>query len=89
MLLPQEEVFLEKGLPLARRQQHVSGAMAITPPPPQPQAAADSTNLENMTRKLEENLATQHTQTVEVALKNIRILVSMPKLISLGYLLQF
>lgn len=88
MLLPQEEVFLEKGLPLARRQQPVSGAMAITPPP-QPQAAADSTNLENMTRKLEENLATQHTQTVEVALKNIRILVSMPKLISLGYLLQF
>lgn len=85
MLLPQEEVFLEKGLPLARRQQPVSGAIT----PPQPQAAADSTNLENMTRKLEENLATQHTQTVEVALKNIRILVSMPKLISLGYLLQF
>lgn len=49
--------------------QPVSRATAIPPPPP---AAADSMNLENRMKKLEENLVKQHRQTVEEALKNVR-----------------
>lgn len=51
---------------------------------PLPPAAADSMNLENRMKKLEENLAKQHRQTVEEALKNVRTLASRQKLVSPG-----
>lgn len=70
-------------LPLARSQRNLCQELRPLPPT----APADSMNLENRMKKLEENLAKQHRQTVEEALKNVRTLASRQKLVSPGVLI--
>ncbi|XP_048729533.2 uncharacterized protein LOC125646917 [Ostrea edulis] len=56
--------------------QLVSG-MTVTPP-----QSRETGSLESRMKKLEENLATQHKQSVDDALRNVRTITARPKLVS-------
>lgn len=83
MFVPQEEVTLKRSLSLAWSQRSLCQDLWPLPSPFQ-RAAADSKNLENRMKEMDENLATQHRQTVKEALKNVRTLTPRPTLVSLG-----
>lgn len=85
MFVPQEEVTLKRSLSLAWSQRSLCRDLWPLPSPFQ-RAAADSKNLENRMKKMDENLATQHRQTVKEALKNVRTLTPRPTLVSPGVL---
>lgn len=85
MFVPQEEVTLKRSLSLAWSQRSLCQDLWPLPSPFQ-RAAADSKNLENRMKEMDENLATQHRQTVKEALKNVRTLTPRPTLVSPGVL---